>query len=155
MANILKPINLFVYAEKIEDMRGEIMREIVIVSKNEVGTLASIAEALGNVGVNIEAISAYESNNRAVFRVVTNDIATALKTLSKIGGSVQATESPILLLKLINRPGELGKVTRKLANRGVNLESLYIVNRANEYTDVAIKPSAADFEKAKDVLGLR
>lgn len=135
-------------------MGGVIMKEITVVAKNDVGTLAQVAEALGSVGVNIEAISAHEKNNNAVFRIVTNDVTTALKSLSRVPNA-ETSESNILILKMINRPGELGKITRKLANRGVNLESLYIVNRANEFTEVAVKPTENDFEKAKEVLGIK
>lgn len=130
------------------------MKEITIVAKNEVGSLALLAEALGNVGVNIEAISAYESENRAVFRVLTNDSTTTMKAIARVP-SMRATESDILILKLPNKPGELGKITRKLANKDVNLESLYIVGKANDYTDVALRPAKNDFEKAKSVLNLK
>lgn len=130
------------------------MQEITIVAKNSVGTLAAVAEALGNVGVNIEAISAYERNDRAVFRVVTNDISTALKTLSRLP-DVEYTSSGILVLAMPNRPGELGKITRKLANRDVGIESLYIISRLPDRTEVAIKPAEKDFEKAKEALRIK
>ena len=130
------------------------MKEITIVSRNEVGTLAAIAEALGHVGVNIEAISAYEKDNNAIFRVVTNDSMTATRVLSKIPNT-KINEADILLVKMQNRPGELGKLTRKLANKSVNLESVYIVSRHSDFTEVAVKPASSDFEKAKDVLGLK
>ncbi len=136
-------------------MEGVVMKELTILSRNEVGTLAAIAEALGGVGVNIEAISAYEENNKAVFRLVTNDVTTAKKTLSKIP-DLRINESDIIVLRMQNRPGELGKITRKLANRGVSLESIYIVTKAHDYTEVALKPATGeDFTKARDVLGLK
>jgi hypothetical protein len=56
---------------------------------------------------------------------------------------------------MMNRPGELGKITRKLANRGVSLESIYIASRKQDYTEVAIKPAEADLEKAREVLGIK
>jgi hypothetical protein len=56
---------------------------------------------------------------------------------------------------MINRSGELGKITRKLANRGINLESLYIVSRASDFTEVAFKPAPEHFEKAKETLGIK
>lgn len=130
------------------------MKEITIVSRNEVGTLANIAEVLGNVGVNIEAVSAYEKDNKAVFRIVTNDVTTAKKALSKLS-DLKVNESDVIVLNMQNRPGELGKITRKLANKGVNLECVYILSRAHEYTEVAIKPSVEDFAKAKEVLGIK
>ncbi len=54
-----------------------------------------------------------------------------------------------------NRPGELGKMTRKLANKGVSLESLYIVSRKQDFTEVAIRPHEKDVAKARDVLGVK
>lgn len=130
------------------------MKEITIVAKNDVGSLAALAEVLGNMGVNIEAISAYEKDNKAVFRVLTNDVNTTMKAISKLP-EMYATESDIIVIRMQNRPGELGKVTRKLANKEVNLESLYIVSRANDFTEVAIRPAKTDFEKARTVLGVK
>ncbi|MBN2478278.1 hypothetical protein JXB01_03245 [Candidatus Micrarchaeota archaeon] len=127
------------------------MKEITVVAPNKVGSLAKIAESLGGVGVNIEAVSAYEKNNKAVFRFITNDASTALKQISKMP-EFTATEEDVILIKLTNRPGELGKLTRKLANRLVNLESVYIVSREKDYTEVAVKPSKEDFEKVKEII---
>ncbi len=131
------------------------MKEVTIIARNEVGALAAVAEALGGVGVNIEAISAYGRDGDAIFRVITNDYTTAAKSVSKIPGIKGIQEADVIILKLINRPGELGKITRKLANRGVNLESLYIVSRKQDFTEVAIKPQSDQFSLAKEVLGIK
>ncbi len=130
------------------------MKEITIIAKNDVGALATVAEALGNVGVNIEAISAYEKDNHAVFRVLTADSTTTMKVLGRIP-ELRLMESDILLIKLNNKPGELGKITRKLANKAINLESLYIVSKRDNETEVAIRPSKADFEKTRLVLNIK
>jgi len=130
------------------------MKEIVVKASNDVGSLAQISETLGSVGVNIEAISAYGVDGKAIFRIITNDVATALKALSKLP-NVEMDEADTIVYKMINRPGELGKITRKLANRGVNLESLYIVSRKQDFTEVAIRPALSDYDKAKDVLGIK
>lgn len=130
------------------------MKEITVVAGNEMGSLAAVAEALGSSGVNIEAISAYGMDNKAVFRIITSDSATAIKALSRLPG-VKVHEADTLIYRMINRPGELGKVTRKLANRGVNLESLYLVSRKQDFTEVAIRPSVKDMAKAMEVLGIK
>lgn len=129
------------------------MKELTVRAKNAVGSLAAVSEALGGVGVNIEAISCYGSGENAIFRILTADVTTALKSLSRIP-DIEVKESDILVAKLINRPGELGKITRKLANSGVSLESLYIISRKDDYTEVALKPAKSDVEKAREVLGL-
>lgn len=130
------------------------MKEITIIAGNEIGSLAAVAEALGSTGVNIEAISAYGLDGKAIFRVITNDVTTAVKALSKLP-NVQVREAETIVFKMINRPGELGKITRKLANRGVNLESLYIVSRKQDFTEVAIRPVEKDMSKAMEVLGVK
>ncbi|MFH0737113.1 MAG: ACT domain-containing protein [Candidatus Micrarchaeota archaeon] len=130
------------------------MKEITVIAGNDLGSLAQVAETVGSVGVNIEAISAYGIDGKAIFRIITNDATTAIKVLSKLPG-VQVREADTIIYKMMNRPGELGKITRKLANKGVNLESLYIVSRKQDYTEVAIRPSDKDFDKARDVLGIK
>lgn len=130
------------------------MKEITIIARNDIGSLAVVAEALGSVGVNIEAISAYGSDSDAVFRVLTNDVATATKALRKFP-QFKLSEAETVVYRMINRPGELGKITRKLANKGVNLESVYIVSKQQEYTEVAICPLAKDIGRVREILGIK
>jgi hypothetical protein len=130
------------------------MKEITVIAGNDVGSLAQVAETLGSVGVNIEAISAYGLDGKAIFRIITSDVATTVKALSKLP-ELKVTEADTLIYKMTNRPGELGKVARKLANRGINLESLYIVSRKQDYTEVAIRPAERDMEKAREALGMK
>ncbi len=130
------------------------MKEIVVVTTNDVGALATIAEAIGGLGVNIEAISAYGLSGKAVFRIITNDVTSAVKAMSRIP-NVEVQEAETIVYQMMNRPGELGKITRKLANRGVNIESLYIVSKKQDFTEVAIRPVEKDIAKAKDALGMK
>jgi hypothetical protein len=130
------------------------MKELTVIAKNDVGALAAVAEALGNVGVNIEAISCYGQDRNAVFRIITADVASATKTLNRITG-VQTKEADILIVRMINRPGELGKITTKLANHGINLESLYIMGKKENFTEVAIKPAAEHIQKTRELLGIK
>jgi len=130
------------------------MKEVIVVAKNDIGSLAAVAEALGSVGVNIEAISAYGVDNKAYFRIITNDVTTSLKVLSKLS-DVRITESETIIYKMMNRPGELGKITRKLANKGISLESLYIVSRKQDFTEVALRPAEKDFARTREALGIK
>ena len=130
------------------------MKELTVTTSNALGSLAAVAEALGSVGVNIEAISCYGLEDKAIFRVLTADVSSAVKVLSRVP-TAKILESDILLIKMLNRPGELGKITRKLANKGINLENLYIVGKKENFTEVAIKPVESDVSKARDVLGVK
>jgi len=131
------------------------MKELSIITDNRIGTLANVAEALGGVGINIEAIAAYEQGGKAIFRVLTNDATSARKSLEKTPGITGVVVSDVIVLKLDNRPGELGKLTRKMANRGIDLESLYIVSRMGDYTEIAVKPIEEHSEKVKGLLGVK
>ncbi len=127
------------------------MKELTIVCDNTVGTLAKVAEELGARGVNIEAISAYGVGDKAIFRVITADVKTAKDALSRL--DVNIREADTIIYEMINRPGELGKITRKLANNRINLESIYIVGKSGDKTEVAIQPSdPKDIEKIKEIL---
>jgi hypothetical protein len=132
------------------------MKEITVVVDNRIGTLANIAEALGGAGVNIEAVSAYGQGINAVFRFVTKDPTSAKRVLDKVPGIRETAISDILIVKMANRPGELGKITRKLSNRKVDLESVYILGKiSNDFTEVAIKPVETHISLAKDALGIK
>ena len=61
-------------------------------------------------------------------------------------------ESDIIVLRLPNRPGELAKITDKLYKHGIDLETVYIIGKADDTTEVAIKPVDRHFERAKALL---
>lgn len=128
------------------------MKEVVVLAENRIGTLANIAEALGGVGINIEGISAYEQGGRAVFRIITSDSLSARKALAKTPGIKKVAISEVVVVRVQNRPGELGKLTRKMANRGIDLESVYITNRTEEYIEVAVRPIEDHLPKVKELL---
>ena len=114
------------------------MEEITIITENKVGILAKISGLLGNSGVNIETISAHGLGDSGLIRIVTGDTVTAKKALSLNGFSFKTGE--ILVVKLSDSPGELGKITKKLSRAGVDIESLYILSKNKGVTEVAIKP---------------
>lgn len=124
------------------------MQEITVTSENKVGALAALCELLGGNGINIEAITAYGIGDKAVFRVVTDDVESAKSALSKTG--MKVTVGDVLVVKLDDVPGALGKLTRKLTRKGVDMESVYILARSKGITEVAIK--AGDLEAAKAAL---
>lgn len=128
------------------------MKEITVTIRDEMSMLATIAEALGGAGVNIEAISAETMDGKAVIRIITNDSRSATRALAHLP-KIKISEAETIVVRLPNRPGELGKIARKLSKYRINLESLYIVSKERDHTDVAIKPVKEHMEKAKGVLG--
>lgn len=124
------------------------MKQLTILVENKVGVLADIAGALGRSGVNIISISAQGFEKTGVIRVLTTDVNTAMKELSKAG--YNAVINDIIILKMLDKPGELYKVAKKLSREGISLRSVYIIGKENDKTVVAI--DAEDYGKALKVI---
>lgn len=124
------------------------MEQLTILVKDEPGALANICETFGRSGVNIRAISAEGLGEAGIIRIVTEDVNTAKRSLGREGYSVSVSE--IVAIRLNDKPGELGKITRKLADEDVNIQYIYILGRAKGTTDIALKVN--DVEGARVVL---
>jgi hypothetical protein len=104
------------------------MKEFKVYSENKRGELARIAEALAQSSVNIEAIASEDSHPMSFLRIVTNDARTAEKALSRAGYKYE--ERNIVVIDLIDRPGELWKLAKRMSRIGVNIESIYLLEKA-------------------------
>jgi len=104
------------------------MTEFVVAMENQPGRLASLTEALAAFGVNIEALTAYGHDGDGTVRLIVDDAATARRVLSEAG--LKNFENTVLTATLPHRPGELARLTRSLADAGVNIEAIYVL-RAN------------------------
>ncbi|NIP36067.1 MAG: hypothetical protein GWN18_13980 [Thermoplasmata archaeon] len=110
--------------------------------------MAGVAEALAANGVNIRGISSEPAGNRVLLKVVTDDEATARATLS--GKKVKFSEREALSVVVPDRPGEIAKITRRLARRMIQIENIYFLSRMGRHTEVAF--TADDMTKAADTL---
>ncbi|MCJ2556678.1 MAG: hypothetical protein LN415_06170 [Candidatus Thermoplasmatota archaeon] len=120
------------------------MKEFKVYSDNKRGELARIAEALAQSSVNIEAIASENSHPDAFLRIVTNDVNTTKRALSRAG--YKYDEKNIIVLDLIDRPGELAKLAKRMTRAGVNIESIYLLEKAK----VAL--AVDDLKKAMKVI---
>lgn len=127
------------------------MKQFSIEIKNRVGELAKVTELMAEHAINIMAIASESSGSKPMIRVVTEDQASTRKALSRSGRDF--TEQDILVVKLIDRPGELAKMARRLAREGINVESIYIFGKARGMTEIAI--AVDDHKGAKKALDIR
>lgn len=102
----------------IQDVK--IGKEIIIVTKNEVGVLSSIAKILASKGINIAAISAHATGDTAILRMVMNGDGhgPAASALREKEYSVE--EENVVLLTVQNKPGTLLKIAAELASQKVD-----------------------------------
>jgi len=122
------------------------LKDLTIELDEKVGTVAAAAEALGKVGVNIEGICGFVVGGKGFGHVLVEDAGKARQALQSAGARVTG-EQDALVLEIEDKPGALGKLTRKIADAGVNLNAVYLATK----TRVVI--GAADIEKARAAAG--
>lgn len=97
--------------------------QLMIQAENKPGVLAHICSELAKVAVNINAILASPPDHESGIRIVAAPHATAKKVLDNLG--IAYREEDAVAVRLSDRPGALGKVTRKLADKGINIQYAY------------------------------
>ena len=99
--------------------------EIVVEAEDRPGMMASLGELLGEAGVNITAAAAFTYDGRGFLHFVVQEADRALSALREACWQVVGVQE-VLSVSLDDRPGELGRFARRLADAGVNISSLYI-----------------------------
>jgi len=127
------------------------MKQFSIEIKNRVGELARVTEILAEGAINIVAIASESAGPKPMVHIVTADHASARRALEQSGRDFK--EQDILVVKVLDRPGELAKVARRLAREAVNVESIYIFGKVRGYTEFAL--AVDNLVKAKKILEIR
>ena len=112
------------------------MKEFDVYVQDKPGELARICETLGGNGVNIKAISSERAQPKPLIRIVTDDETTTKTSLKRLGA--QFDQKDVLDILLPDKPGELGKMARKLAKAMVNVDSIYILSKEDGMTAMAL-----------------
>ena len=100
-----------------------IVKQLRVVLDNRPGALAQLCSELAKRAVNIYAIEARENKPEGAVRLLVNHVEAAKKVLDALG--LKHLEEQVLAVKVEDRPGSLGKITRKLAEKGINIEYVY------------------------------
>ena len=101
------------------------MKDVSIALDNRPGALAEMGDALGRAGISIEGGGAFVVNGQGVAHFLFEDGAAARDALEAAGITV-LEEREVLVQRLKQaQPGQLGKITRRMAEAGVNIEVLY------------------------------
>jgi uncharacterized protein YceH (UPF0502 family) len=101
------------------------MRDLSILLDDRPGALADMGDALGRAGVSIEGGGAWVVDGVGVAHFLFNDGAAARRALDAAGIEVLAEREVMVQRLRQGEPGQLGKLTRRMAEAGVNIEVLY------------------------------
>lgn len=119
------------------------VKEIRLSIPNRVGLLSEVTTAVAKAKVNINAICAYAMENNAFFSLTTNSNARAKKALAPLGFGIE--ERDVIQVELPNKPGELQKVAKKIADAGIDIEFMYATTAGGKAACVL---KTADDQKA-------
>jgi hypothetical protein len=113
--------------------------DLTVEVEDKPGSLASIGEALGGSGINIEGLFGASVGGRGLIHLCVEDGAAARKALEGAGISV-ADEADAILgpgVSGASDPGVMGAMARQIANAGINVKAAYIAtdNRVVMVTD--------------------
>jgi hypothetical protein len=101
------------------------MIDLTIELEDRPGALAEMGEALGGAGVSVEGGGAWVVEGRGVAHFLVADGATARRALEDAGIHVNAAREVVVQRLRQDVPGQLGLLTRRMADAGVNIEVLY------------------------------
>jgi hypothetical protein len=96
--------------------------QLLIQAEHKPGTLATICSELASKAVNITAIMAAHDQPGGI-RMLATPLASARKVLETM--QLPYREEDAIAVRVSDRPGALGKVTRKLADADVNILYAY------------------------------
>ena len=97
------------------------MQDLTIALENRPGALAEMGEALGRAGISIEGGGVFDGVAHFLFA----DGEAARETLLAAGIRVLAVRDVLIQKLRQGEPGQLGKIARRMADAGVNIEVQY------------------------------
>jgi hypothetical protein len=101
------------------------VKDLAIVLEDRPGALAEMGEALGRAGVSVEGGGAWVVQGRGIAHFLVADADAARAALESAG--IRVLEAREVVVQRLDQetPGQLGALTRRMGDAGVNIETLY------------------------------
>lgn len=122
-----------------------IITQLSVFLENKSGRLTEVTKILGDLDINISALSIADTAEYGILRMILTDPDQAYSALREKGFSVSLTE--VLCLATPHTPGALAKALDILSKDGISIEYMYAFE-VGEKALVIIK--ADDIKKAID-----
>jgi hypothetical protein len=102
--------------------------DLVIDIENTSGSLAEVAAAISDAGVNIAAATCIGTGDRAELHILVKHAEAARHSLA-ISHVAVTREREVVVVDVEDRPGVLADLTRKIAKAGVDLDLVYVATQ--------------------------
>ena len=104
-------------------------QDFMVMLPNRPGVLANLSTRMGKAGITIEGISGTQYQDKVVLHLLFDKGDEARTLLRKNKITIMSTRE-VLVVEIEDRPGELGKITQKLANAEVNIDFVYLATNS-------------------------
>jgi hypothetical protein len=121
------------------------MNAFIVELPNQPGSLAMVAEAVAERGINITGFAGATSGELGSVVFTTDDESATRNALGEKGWVYR--EVPIVHATMEHRPGTLAAAARKLADAGINIETAFVAGMDGDKVEVAFgvdTPEAAE-----------
>lgn len=125
------------------------MQAFIVELANRPGSLATVCEALGSAGVNITGMAGAAAGATGSLAFTADDPARARAVLDAHGWIYR--EAALVVAALEHRPGTLAAAARRIADAGVNVETMFAAGMDGEKVLVAF--GVSDTAAARAALG--
>ena len=98
-------------------------KEFTVTIEDKPGALGKCFLALAERGVNILAFQSYVEEGESLARFVVDDPASANAVLGGLRMIFEETE--VAVVRLVHRPGELGRAAARLGDKQINIDYSY------------------------------
>ena len=124
------------------------MKTMVILQPTHPGLLAEITGLLAMEHINLMDISGHVAGRMSVITLQAEPYREVFRLLTEAGYHVYASET--LLVRVEQAPGNLARLSQRLADAGVEVRGLHIVDKHEGAGIVALE--TGDHEKARVLL---
>ena len=112
------------------------MTEFTVHLSNRPGQFAALADKLSTAGVHIEALALFSHGDDSMARLMANDVAIARRVLTDAG--VRFEEQRVIETVIKDEPHALARMTKKLADSGINIEAMYLLHANGDSLHFAV-----------------
>ncbi|MDR0309953.1 MAG: acetolactate synthase [Acidobacteriota bacterium] len=100
-----------------------IQEQVSVFVENKPGALSEITTSLAEAGIDLKAFTVADKSEFGVLRFLSDNPAKALALLKSNGWVASIT--PVVAVKMTDKPGSLAKVLKLFADNGKQVEYLY------------------------------
>ncbi len=113
------------------------MKQLIVIAPDRVGLLADISYLLGKAKVNIDILNVGLVGTQAVVQLFVSDEKKAREILQNNNYNVLTND--VLLVKIPDNPGELSKLAKILAAKGVSIMLVNTISRGKNFALYSIQ----------------